>query len=269
MGTFSTILAILSTIIGGGIVSVPWAFLQLGFYASIFMLAFTVLQALLGSVLYLKARDFSPANPKSMYDMGYQLLGRASIFWISTITVVISFGLLIIYLSVFGDIAKTIFTNMFLKDDSLSQSSYGTKRSTYVILISVLITPFIMKKQMAELHIVSMTLFTACIMFVLMNIFEAAFVDKVHHPLNNFIMPKEDANTAKIVQSISIITTACNFLTNLLPLYTNQKDKSTGKLMKSVTYSLLLTSLIYIGLAAATIYMYGVNLNQNILVNIG
>ena len=68
LGTWGTVFAIMSTIVGGGIVSIPWAFYQAGFVQGVVFLGVTSCQVLLSTTLYLKAREMIPDQPQSMYE---------------------------------------------------------------------------------------------------------------------------------------------------------------------------------------------------------
>jgi len=63
LGIWGTVFAIMSTIVGGGMVSLPWAFLQMGIYLAVGYLLLMALQVLLSSVLFLKAREICPYQP--------------------------------------------------------------------------------------------------------------------------------------------------------------------------------------------------------------
>ena len=83
--TFGAVLAIISTMIGGGIVGIPFAFLELGFWISITMMVFASLQTVNACYLYMKVKDLIPGKPESLYEIGYMLMGKSSIYIISTV----------------------------------------------------------------------------------------------------------------------------------------------------------------------------------------
>jgi len=83
--TITAVLAILSTIIGGGIVGVPYSFLNFGIPLAIGLNILVVIMTYYSGVLYLKAKDLVPDQPQSMYEIGYLTLGRSSIFMVGAI----------------------------------------------------------------------------------------------------------------------------------------------------------------------------------------
>ena len=101
--TFTGVLAILSTIIGGGIVSIPYAFVGIGLPFGICLNFLGVINTIFSIDLYLAAKDLIPDKPESYYEIGYMVIGRGSIFLVGFIQFINSLGLLLLYFIVFGD----------------------------------------------------------------------------------------------------------------------------------------------------------------------
>jgi amino acid permease len=112
MSATGAMFTILSTIVGGGMVSLPWAFFECGFPTAILVLLVTEAQVFVSCYLYLKARSICPDNPSSMYEMGFIIVGRGALFWIAFTIFVNSFLLPIIYMNVIGDVMKTLVYNL-------------------------------------------------------------------------------------------------------------------------------------------------------------
>ena len=101
--TFTGVLAILSTIIGGGIVSIPYSFVSVGIPIGIFLNIFAVIITIFSIDLYLAGKDLVPDKPESMYEIGYMVLERKSIFMVGVIQFINALGLMLLYFIVFGD----------------------------------------------------------------------------------------------------------------------------------------------------------------------
>ena len=102
---FQGALAILSTCVGAGIVGLPKSMYSLGIPISVFLQILVIWVTHTSSNLYLYVKDLVPDHPESLYEIGYLLMGRASIFVLASTFIVNSFGLCLIYFSVFGDTA--------------------------------------------------------------------------------------------------------------------------------------------------------------------
>lgn len=101
--TFTGILAILSTIIGGGIVSLPYSFVSIGLPFGILLNIFGVIVTIFSVDLYLAGKENIPGKPESLYEIGYMVMGRNSIFLVGFIQFINAFFLCILYFIVFGD----------------------------------------------------------------------------------------------------------------------------------------------------------------------
>lgn len=112
LSTFTGILAILSTIIGGGIVSIPYSFVSFGIPLGIAMNILAVLMTNYSVKLYLAGKDIVPDKPESLYEIGYMTLGRNSIFMCGFIQFINSFGLMLVYFIIFGDTSAQLVANI-------------------------------------------------------------------------------------------------------------------------------------------------------------
>jgi len=110
--TFTGVLAILSTIIGGGIVSIPYSFVSVGIPAAICLNIIAVMLTIFSCDLWLASKDVVPDKPESMYEIGYMVMGRPSIFMVGCIQFINSLGLLLLYFIVFGDTAAQLVANI-------------------------------------------------------------------------------------------------------------------------------------------------------------
>ena len=139
-------------------------------------------------------------------------IGRISIFWISFILLANSLGLLIIFFSSFGDTCAQFFKALFWPDEE----NFGTGRTCWVLVLAVVIFPFVLKKELAELRIVAAVLFSCAICFVFINVMQLLVRG---NKITNTDSDKDywwgdfDSKDAKkeFIQAFSIIFTACNF----------------------------------------------------------
>jgi amino acid permease len=103
--TFTGILAVLSTIVGGGLVSIPYSYVSLGIPFAIALNFIVTIIISLSASLYLACKDLIPDKPESLCEIAYMILERKSIFYVAFATVISSFGLMLVYFIVIGDTA--------------------------------------------------------------------------------------------------------------------------------------------------------------------
>lgn len=205
--TFTAILALISTIIGGGIVGMPYSMLHFGFPLAIVFNVLAVMVTIASGTMYLAIKDTIPDRPESLYEIGYMLLRRKSIFIIATITSILSFGLMMIYFIVFGDTAAQLIGAVIGED--YNESPYSS-RWLYVIVLAGVLIPVILQKDLAELDWLGWTLFIAILLFIIVNLIQLCFAP-------NFVRVKAGtdfwapAGPLQLIQAVSITLVAYGY----------------------------------------------------------
>ena len=105
---------------------------------------------------------------RSLYELGFMILGRSSIFYISACISVASFGLMLIYLITFSDIMASMVSQIFYEG---KKDMFMEKRTFYVLLIGVLLLPLAVKKELKELKAAAVILFVGITAFILIFTF--------------------------------------------------------------------------------------------------
>ena len=117
--------------------------------------------------MYLYVKDIVPDHPESLFELGYMIIGRKSIFLLASIFIINSFGLCMIYFIVFGDTAGQLAASF--ADDETLDSIWYTKRWFYSVPLAVILLPLVLKKELAELAWISYVLFISLTLFVILN----------------------------------------------------------------------------------------------------
>lgn len=152
--------------IGGGILALPFVFLQLGIIASFAFLIAMCFITLNSSMLYLQIRDMLPGKPDSLFEIGYLIQKRSSVFILGILINLYTLGATTLYFKVFSDIMANLCLLIIGK----------TKNSFLIMLLSPLFwvgfvacinIPIIIKKEIQELHVLSITLFAFIIVFII------------------------------------------------------------------------------------------------------
>ena len=152
--------------------------------------------------------------------MAFLILGRSAIFIISAGLFIQSFGLIIIFFNVFGATASTVYIGAsgYVLGDEKSMFAEPT---VWIVGLAVLLFPSILMKELAELKIVSLSLFAAALTFVVINIATVFIQGTYTEPGEvQFTMPQE-FGSKDFIQSIVVMFTACNFQVNLFPIHSH------------------------------------------------
>jgi len=86
-------------------VGLPQAMYNLGLPLAMTLQILVIFLTHTSSNMYLYIKDLVPDKPDSLYEIGYMITGRASIFFLGSVFWLNSFGLCCIYFIVFGDTA--------------------------------------------------------------------------------------------------------------------------------------------------------------------
>ena len=111
----------ISTIVGGGIVGLPFAFYYTGLFVGVTLIVLMAIQTVFSVRLYLAAKDLLPGAPESLFEIGFILFKRSSIFYVCTIIILNSSGLMLIYFIVFGDTLSSLMKNL---NDSIDEDHF-------------------------------------------------------------------------------------------------------------------------------------------------
>lgn len=74
---------------------------------------------------------------------------------------------MLIYFIVFGNTLSSLVKNL---NDSVDETTFFGTRKAYVIILSVILTPLILKKELQELKIISVFLFFSIFSFIMLTI---------------------------------------------------------------------------------------------------
>jgi amino acid permease len=128
----------------------------------------------IGSMMYLHTKDIVPGKPESLYEIGFMLYGRKSIFMLGSILFILAAGLCMIYFIVFGDTCGQ-FAATFTEGKESLGSVWYTSRWCYSVPLALILAPFCLKKELAELSFIALMLFVALLLFVIVNFIQLAF----------------------------------------------------------------------------------------------
>ena len=259
-------LAILATCVGGGIVGLPLAMYNLGIPLAIFLQIMVMISTHVSSNMYLYIKDLVPDSPDSLYEIGYMIMGRKSIFLLASILIINSFGLCMIYFIVFGDTAGQLAAS-FVDGETLDSIWY-TSRWCYSVPLAAVLLPICLKKELAELTWISYVLFISLTLFTILNFSLLVFDPNFGATgINTDILyPKFEWGT---VSALSVTMLAYSYQQNIFPIYSELKTKTNAEYQKVSLTALPLTGAVYFAVGILCCLMYGSDLQSSVLLNIG
>lgn len=121
---------------------------------------------------------------------------------------------------------------------------------------------------MKELKIISLILFVSIFLFIIILSFQLIVRGPYLNPdtsYNNYYTVTMDEH---FLTSLSILLVAYGFQQNLFHTYNNLQVKTNRSAIKTVSYGILISFIIYTIIALLSIYMFGSDIQENILDNI-
>lgn len=158
VGVFTGALTLIGTIIGGGVVGLPYAVLKTGLIFGLILNVANAVGGIYAVKLLIRAKNIT--GLASYSELGFACFGRASIFVINALVALATAGMPIAYFMIFGHICGPLLEEIFGSD-----SSFWTSSQFSQIILGILLFYFCIQKQIAEVKIAGVILFTGIIGF--------------------------------------------------------------------------------------------------------
>ena len=139
----------------------PFVFLTLGLYPALGLMVVLGAMTVNSCWLLLKSKDLCPGKPESLYELGFILFKRPSIFIISALISISGLGICILYFILFGKTFASVVNSL----SGLSGDNVFTK-TPFILGLGILLVPILVKKELQELHLVSLGLFISILLFI-------------------------------------------------------------------------------------------------------
>ena len=147
----ATALAIISCIMGGGIVSIPFAYAVEGVLVGISVQVCVITAIYISCLLYLNTRNILSCKTE-FGEIAEKCLGPISGIILNSLLVFAIFGIMALYMILFSEIAISLL-------GSAEGDSFFDRKSFYVLSLSCLIAPIVARKRIAELKLTTYIIF--------------------------------------------------------------------------------------------------------------
>ncbi|CDW86951.1 UNKNOWN [Stylonychia lemnae] len=255
----------ISTIIGAGIVSLPYVILKAGYLFGIFLHITVIMILMFVTHLLLKARQ--NLGLESFGEIAYICLGRPSIFIINFVITAATSLIVTMYALLFSKICVSFAQSLF-GDTSNSDNPFEqmiTMRFFYVILLYIILMPFVLKKNFKELKLTSILLIVGVISMLLIFFAKANFKS---YFINENDKKVDIYQKGSIVDSIFIVLTAYGYILNYYPIFSQLEVKTNKNGYLSPLLAMIFCFITYLSFSYFAMETYGEYLNPNIFENI-
>lgn len=227
VGVFGVMLTLVGTIIGGGIVGIPFATLQTGIWLVLVVHVLNFIWGVYSVHLLLEAKNIS--GLASFSELGFYCFGRASIFIINGLIVLAQCGMPIIYFMIVGDIGK----GLLQKIDKLDGTFWAEKQFP-ILVVAALLFYFAIKKEIQELKGAGFVLLVGVLFFIVAMVILLSTKGTQDFDFSEISKPKFDINMLANVPTLFI---SYGFQSAFFPAFSSLKVKTDANGLKATVMS--------------------------------
>ena len=241
-------LAVISTTIGAGVTSIPYAMTASGFMTGLFINLVVITIIFLATYLYWLARKHMQYDHLS--EMLYMTMGRGSIFALNGLLAFIIYGVIVIYLTLGARICRSVITEAGVESELLQE------KWIWVLAMAAILFPLFMRRSLGEMTFQTKILFTGVVALILAMAQKALFSDG---QLTAPIVREERSAVENWLDSANICMMSFGFMLNLYPIINSiKRSKQTGP---NVSYvigsSVTFCFVVYTVLTLLAMQIYG------------
>lgn len=206
---------------------------------------------------------------KSLSEIGFYCLGKASVYIINVVVFTKSFGMPIIYFILTGTCCSQIVSKIDGAPHIL------TERWPYILVTAAILLFFILKKDITDLKPIAFFLFLGVLLFIILLGVHMIFEQKSSwnhdkHPHSEYFIPfNEHHNKMRLVYMCLTILVGLGHQTVFFPVLNNLKDNSKKNMMLTSFSALTTAAIIYTGCILISVYAFGHEIKSDILKNVG
>lgn len=258
ISSFTAVLTLMNTIIGGGIIALPNVMKNFGIVLGLIIYFFVYALTIFSCLLLLRAKN--NCKKTDYGSIGIYCFKMPGKIMIELIIILNNFGISISYFIIFGTILHKLFHTAF------EGNSFYYSKQFLILLIAIVILPFAFAKNIQKLRVVPYITISAICIYVFVTFYN--FFHKVaNDDLNttyNFV-PGSDFEYKSALGCFPTVFLAFTFQFNFFPVYKSLEDASDKKMMKISTIAITLVFFLYCFVGIAGYLSYGSAIQSNFL----
>ena len=220
---FSSVFTLVSTMNGGGILSVPFAFQQAGYAVASSILVFITIASAYSAFLIIRSKKYCQGKVKNMEDVARVAFGRGGEVIIQLLIIIMCYLLTVAYLILFVDQMQPL--TLF----AAGPTSIWTKKVTLLSIAFLVVFPLCLLKDMSALKYTSL-ISAVCNLFLCACVAYRSIQSELGGPVNQPSNPVvwDSSSIRGYLTCIAIIEIlfACHF--NVLPMHGELRQQTTS-----------------------------------------
>jgi len=260
-GALKAIMYLMNTIIGGGVVSLPFVMSNFGIILGLFIYFMVYVMTMFSCLLLLRVKN----NSKRAHygTIGTFCFGYKGKMAIDIIIIINNFGMCMSYFIIFGQNLEKII------QETVQIEAWWTYKYLWIVIIWLVILPFVFYKNFDRLKFVSILSTTSIIIYFLLTIYN--FFNKWANntlALDINVFPNSSFDFKKGMGSFPSVFLAYTFQYNFFPIYKTIQDVNDKKMMWISFWALTLVLVIYSIVGVCGYLSYGNQIQTNFLKSI-
>ena len=257
-GSLKAIMYLMNTIIGGGVVSLPFVMSNFGIILGLFIFIMVYLMTVFSCLLLLRVKN---NTQRSHYGtIGTFCFGYKGKMAIDIIIIINNFGMCMSYFIIFGQNIEKII------QETAGIDAWWTYKYLWIVVIWLLILPFVFYKNFDRLKFVSILSTTSIIIYFLLTIYNFTVKWSNNDLANDIIVfPTSSFSFEKGMGSFPSVFLAFTFQYNFFPVYKTIKDVNDKKMMWISISAITLVLIIYSLVGVCGYLSYGEKIQTNFL----
>ena len=258
INSFTAILTLMNTIIGGGIIALPNVMKNFGIVLGLIIYFIVYVLTLFSCLLLLRAKNNSKKTDYG--SIGIHCFKMKGKILIEIIIILNNFGISISYFIIFGTILHKLFHTAFGED------SFFYSKQFLILLIAIVILPFTFAKNIQKLRIVPYITISAIAIYLFVTFYN--FFHKIANGELNTdynLIPGADFEYKSALGCFPTVFLAFTFQFNFFPVYKSLEDVTDKKMMKISSIAITLVFFLYCFIGLAGYLTYGASIKSNFL----
>lgn len=262
VSTFSICIAIIKSIIGVGIINLPYIFKTLGVILGSCIMLLSMFISINSVIFLMKCKEYTKKYSYSTYaKLTYGTFGSV---YLKMIVVLKTLCSCCLRLKAFGTVSQSMITT-FIKEHS---EEFFLQKNFFVVLISLILLPLMFKNDVSGLKRFNFLGVVASFFFVisLLIVCIYKFFEGELEPLNTRML-WPTVGFSQIFISITASFDTFSFHINTFPIYLTMKKRTTKNMIKSSIKGITITSCLYFLTGLSGFVMFRDNLQKDVFQN--
>lgn len=248
----ATEINLVKTLLGAGMLALPFAFKSQGFLLATFSIFFGFITSLFGVMLLAYSSGFVPAGQSSFFEVA-KITYPSLAVWFDVAIGLKCFGVCISYLVIIGDLMPGV-TAYF---------GYETSEMFWLIVAIIIVTPISFQKSLESLKTASMIALSSVVYLVVLVFVHYVKGDTLDQRGEiSWIKPQ---STASFISSVPLVVFAFTLAQNVFAAINELDDKSIHNIKNVSTRAIGTAGVIYFVLGALGYLSFGDNVRDNVI----